>query len=193
MLIVIRSLAGRHGLWHPLESAVVGTPLLVETAPSILHIRHRSSHSASVSLALSLSVSQASPNSCPTVLFLQTANPSNVENLKTSTKQIEITTPRVCWQTHVLAPRRRKQGNRLGGGVSFSQIYEIFKSRKSEIYNPRGCSPILAISHSSAFILFSLSVFGVSTVEGSILFRPKMILFPSSFATCQSYIRGDHT
>lgn len=95
LLIVIRSLAGRHGLWHPLESAVVGTPLLVETAPSILHIRHRSSHSASVSLALSLSVSQASPNSCPTVLFLQPVSPSNVGNLKTSTKQIEITTPRV--------------------------------------------------------------------------------------------------
>ena len=85
MLIVIGSLAGGHGLWHPLESAVVGTPLLVVTAPSILHIRHRSSLSLPLFLCLlflSLSLFPKLRRSRVQPCFLlQTVSPSNVGNL----------------------------------------------------------------------------------------------------------------
>ena len=127
LLIVIGSLAGGHGLRHPLESAVVGTPLLVETAPSILHIRHRSSLSASVSLALSLSLSQAPPKSYTTVLSPNCTSEQcrKLEKLDKANRNQNAKSLRGNPRPGTTSEEAR---SRLRGGVSFSQIYEFSKS-----------------------------------------------------------------
>lgn len=156
LLIVIGSLAGGHGLWHPLESAVVGTPLLCVTAPSILHIRHRSSSlsaSASVSLALvSLSVSQAPPKSCATVLSSNytTVSPSNVGNLKTSTKQSKSKSKRqesAGKPTHVLGTTS-EVAHRTGLAVASPprrsmESLNLEQGWISEIYGPMNAARLL--------------------------------------------------